>query len=127
MKHRPIQTLFILFLVTIFSATSSIIPAAEAVIIDTPEYLESKEPVTKEQLQIIFMREDVRAQLVALGVDPGDAEKRLNVLSSAELQHIQENIDTLPAGSSVLAVLGVVLIVLIVLELLGVTNVFTKL
>jgi hypothetical protein len=72
-----------------------------------------------------LMRDDVRVQLEALGVNPRDALERVDALTSAELAQLQSHLDDLPAGGDVLAVLGVVLVVLLVLELLGVTNVFT--
>lgn len=72
-----------------------------------------------------LLRDDVRTQLEALGVDPAAAIDRVDSLTSAELAQLQAHLDDLPAGGDVLAVLGVLLVVLLVLELLGVTNVFT--
>ena len=73
----------------------------------------------------VLMRDDVRAQLEALGVRPQDALERVAALTDRELAELESRLDELPAGGSVLGVLGVLLVVLIVLELLGVTNVFT--
>jgi hypothetical protein len=46
-------------------------------------------------------------------------------LSDAELIALAENLEELPAGG-LLGVLGVVFVVLLILELVGVTNIFTK-
>lgn len=75
----------------------------------------------------LLMRDDVRGQLEALGVDPRAALDRAASLTDRELAQLQARLDELPAGGNVLGVLGVVLVVLLVLELLGVTNVFTGL
>lgn len=75
----------------------------------------------------VFMREDVRNRLETLGVDPARALERVQALTDAELAELDERLETLPAGGSVLGILGAVLVVLIILELLGVTNVFTSL
>lgn len=71
-------------------------------------------------------REDVRTAMIDLGVDPREAEQRVDALTLDELVMLEQQIDNLPAGG-VLAALGVVLVVLIVLEVLGVTNIFNHL
>jgi hypothetical protein len=76
-----------------------------------------------------LQRDDVRAQMVLLGVDPEEAQLRVEALSARELNLLAQQIDELPAGAGaggVLAVIGVVFIVLLVLELVGVTNVFSR-
>lgn len=73
-----------------------------------------------------LLREDVRAQLEALGVAPAEAAERAARLSPTELATLQQRIDALPAGG-IVEVIGVVFVVLLVLELVGVTNVFTGL
>ncbi|MES9975235.1 PA2779 family protein [Candidatus Thiodiazotropha sp. LNASS1] len=80
-----------------------------------------------DRIRSTMTRDDVRSTLVGMGVNPAEAELRLDALTDAELVMLNQQIDELPAGGSVLGVLGAVLIVLIVLELLGVTNVFTRL
>lgn len=84
---------------------------------------ERSETVTR--ISSVLMRDDVRAQLEGLGVDPQHAVERVAALTDAELAELDARLDQLPAGGSVLGVLGVLLVVLLVLELLGVTNVFT--
>ena len=80
------------------------------------------------RVSAIMMREDVSAALVRMGVDPAQAMERVKALTPAELARLEGELDRLPAGGvGVIEVLGVVAVVLIVLELLGVTNVFTKL
>lgn len=80
-----------------------------------------------DRIRSAMTRDDVRSTLVGMGVNPAEAELRLDALTDAELVMLNQQMDELPAGGSVLGVLGAVLIVLIVLELLGVTNVFTRL
>jgi hypothetical protein len=79
-----------------------------------------------ERLQGLLAREDVAQELVRRGVDPAAASERVAALTEAELATVAAQIDTLPAGAGVVEVIGVVFVVLLVLELLGVTNVFTK-
>jgi hypothetical protein len=123
---RAATRFLILILVTTFFSTSVLVPAARSATIDTTTYLTHSENPTKAQLEALFTREDVRKQLVSLGVDPRDAANRLDSLTSEELALLQERMDNLPAGANLLAILGIVLVVFIVLELVGITDVFTE-
>lgn len=124
--HRIVTKLFIIQLLVSVITVSVLAPASRAAIIDTQTVLSQQHSSTQAQLQNILAREDVREQLIAYGVDPSDADLRIAALTDYELSELQQHIDDLPAGSSALAVLGAVFLVLIVLELIGVTNVFSK-
>lgn len=127
MDSRCVRLSVLLF-AGIFLLTSIFVPAAGAKMIGTSMYLDRMDhhsPPT-EELQTLLTREDVREKLVALGVNPDDAARRIAALTPEEAAALQKRIHDLPAGSGVLSVLGVVLVVLIVLELVGVTNIFTK-
>lgn len=71
-------------------------------------------------------REEVRQAMERLGVDPLDADTRIASLSDAELAQLQGQLDSLPAGGSFFAVVGIVFVVLLILDLVGVTNVFSR-
>ena len=79
-----------------------------------------------DELQQAMLRDDVRQALVALGVTPEAAQERIATLTDQELLALEQQIDTLPAGGSLLAVIGVVFVILLILDLTGVTNVFTR-
>lgn len=78
------------------------------------------------RIQTQLTRDDLRAQFLSRGVSPAEVDARIAALSTEELQMLAQQLDELPAGGSVLAVVGVVFVVLLILELVGVTNVFTK-
>ena len=113
--------LVVFFLVTIW------LPGAKAAMIDTQSLIVSQEQGLQSDLQKALAREDVCRELEALGVDPLEVNARVAALTPEELQQLRERVDDLPAGSSALAVIGAVFVVLLVLELVGVTNIFTKL
>ncbi len=75
-----------------------------------------------------LVRDDVRQQLEALGIDPDEAAARADSLSDAEIMQIAGQLDELPAGQDALgAIVGAILVIFIVLlitDLLGLTNVF---
>ena len=78
------------------------------------------------RIQTQLARDDVRAQFLERGVSPTEVDLRIAALSTEELQTLSMQLDELPAGGSLLAVVGVVFVVLLILDLVGVTNVFTK-
>ena len=82
----------------------------------------------RDYLNRILAREDVRASLVAQGIDPLEAKARVDSLSDAEAVSLADQIEELPAGGSALGILvGALLIVFIVLlitDILGYTDVF---
>ncbi|HEX9206927.1 MAG TPA: PA2779 family protein [Steroidobacteraceae bacterium] len=71
-------------------------------------------------------RDQVRSEMVALGVDPSVVEARVARLTDSELRTLAERMDQMPAGGDALAVIGVVFLVLIILELVGVIDIFKK-
>jgi len=103
-------------------------PAAQAGLIGTQTLLELDRRETRiSRVNAALMRKDVQREMLDLGVSPSQVQERLAAISDAELRQIERQLSTLPAGGSVVAVVGVLFIVLIILEVLGVTNVFTKL
>ena len=81
------------------------------------------------QVQAFLARDDVRQQLAALGVDPGEADLRVAALSDDEISRIAGELDQLPAGEGLLTSLailaGVILLILVITDVAGITNVFT--
>jgi hypothetical protein len=121
LKKAGVFMLMISFLFTTFPA------AALAGLIGTDEILAADARSDRlSGIRDVLAREDVKAQMLELGVDPARVDARLNALTDTELAQLSAGIRDLPAGGDAVAVIGIVFIVLLILELLGVTNVFTK-
>jgi hypothetical protein len=71
-------------------------------------------------------REQVRAQLAAMGVDAARVDARIAAMTDAELASLAGEVEQLPAGGDALAVIGIVFLVLLILEAVGVTDIFKK-
>lgn len=71
-------------------------------------------------------QDGVQQQLVELGVDPANASERVAAMTTEELQTLHQQIEELPAGAGVIEVIGIVFVVLLILELVGVTNIFSR-
>ena len=116
------------FIVAICLTALPVLQTANAAIIQTETAIE----ITERQQQIdriddVLAQEAVQKILIDLGVDPADASARVQSLTAAELQMLEQELGELPAGGTgVVEVVGIVAIVLIVLELLNVTNFFTE-
>jgi hypothetical protein len=78
------------------------------------------------RVRATLARDDVRAALVARGVDPDAAAARVAALSDRQLADLATQLDELPAGGSALAVVGIVFLVLLILEVTGVIDIFKK-
>jgi hypothetical protein len=82
----------------------------------------------RDYLNRILAREDVRASLVAQGIDPPEAQARVDSLSDAEAVSLADQIEELPAGGSALGIivgaLLIVFIVLLITDIMGYTDVF---
>jgi cytochrome c1 len=105
------------------------IDAAHAALVTTGQAIEAGAAEgERDRVAAFLAREDVREQMVALGVDPVEAVNRVAGLSDAEVRQIAGHLDQLPAGQSAVgAVIGAALfifLVLLITDLLGLTNVF---
>ena len=93
--------------------------AAFAALVETETMLDmSRGQEARETLKQFTARKDVRSAIVAQGVDPLEADARLNSLSDVEVIQLADQIDQLPAGGDVLGLLVTVLVVVILVLLI---------
>ncbi len=109
------------------------LPVAKAAMISTDDVIgQSVANIDRERVEALLAREDVRAQMEALGVDPNMAATRVSGLSDSEVQQIVNKLDELPAGQDAAgAIIGAalaILLVLLITDILCLTKVypFTK-
>ena len=109
------------------------LPAVQAAMVSTESVISQSEiNAERERVLNLLARDDVRAQMEALGVDPAEAAERVAGLSDSEVQQIASRLDELPAGQDAAgAILGAVLAILVILlitDILCLTTVypFTK-
>jgi hypothetical protein len=97
--------------------------AAFAAMVDTETMLDiSRSQEARETLKQFMVRQDVRSAIVSQGLDPLEADARVNSLSDAEIIQLADQIDQLPAGGEALGllvtVLVIVILVLVIMRLL---------
>ncbi|MGE5154404.1 MAG: PA2779 family protein [Bdellovibrio bacteriovorus] len=103
------------------------LPAAQAGLVATQSALALEQREGRlERINAALLRDDVRTEMLRLGVAPSQVQERLAALTDQELQRIEGELDSLPAGGNVAAAIGITFIVLIILELVGVIDIFKK-
>ena len=82
----------------------------------------------RERVRAFLEREEVRGQLEALGVSPGEAQARVASLTDEEIARIDGRLSELPAGGDFVGLMVAILVgtvlVLLFADLLGFTDVF---
>ena len=102
---------------------------ASAEMISTDQVVEQAQVNEARATVDSFMaREDVKSQMESFGVDPSEAQARVDTLSDREAVDLAQRIDEAPAGQGVLGpVIGaavLIFLVLLITDLLGFTSVF---
>ncbi len=123
---RPVS----FFLVFSFLLLSFNVPTAQAKMVGTSAVIAGQQETSQRAQAASFLaREDVKQIMTQYGVDPVEAQKRIDSLSSEELSKVASAMDQLPAGGSAVgAVVGAALIVFVILlitDILGFTHVFS--
>lgn len=124
MNSSLMKRIIVLLVSVSFFSTYSL-PAWSGIVTTDQLLQQQLEVLNKSSLVAMLDRDDVRQQLVERGVDPDYAKARIAALSDAQIEELKDNIDTLPAGSSVVGILVAVLLVLVILDIIGVTNIFS--
>jgi hypothetical protein len=121
--EKSVSLLMTLLLLLITAPVHSVLAA----MVGTEAILVNKDTQNaRDRLRSFLDREAVQSQLTARGIDPAEAQARVDSLSDTEVMQITDKIDQLPAGGSfwgtVLYLAIIAFIVLVVLELLGYTD-----
>ena len=82
----------------------------------------------RDYLNNLLARKDIQAALVSQGIDPQEAQARIDSLSDAEVNDIVNKLDKLPAGGGVLETILIiaflVFLILLLTDIAGYTDVF---
>ena len=81
---------------------------------------------SRERVEAFVTRAEVAQQLKAFGVDEAGIAARIAGLTPAELLALESHMAHDVAGGDALGIIGAVFLVLLILELVGVTDVFSK-
>lgn len=96
-------------------------------LIGTGAVVAQQNPQQARMLNRFLDSSEVREQLLSMGVPAKAVQARIASLTESELQQLNQQINSLPAGGNVLGIIGAVFVILIILELVGITDIFKKL
>ena len=98
---------------------------AQAQMISTDTAIErSIADMDRAYLMDELQRDDVRDEMIRMGVSPDEAEARLAALSDAEVARLIRQAETDKAGADIVGTLATIFIILLVTDLLCFTRIF---
>ncbi len=123
-SRRPARYLGVLLILALFNL--GLVQPVAAAMVSTPALLSQAQTAQQRaELRDMLQREEVRAQLVSLGVEPDAALARVDVLSAEEVATLHQQMEELPAGGGVAGTIVLILLVLAVTDILGWTDVYS--
>jgi hypothetical protein len=122
---KPIGFLLAIFMFMLSGPYQS----AMAAMIETEAVVDSERAHNaREYLKTFLAREDVKSTLVSQGIDPQEAQNRIDSLTEEEARLVADQLDQIPAGggffTTLLIVVFLVFIILLVTDITGYTDIF---
>ncbi len=114
--------LSVLLSITLISLTFS--NSQAAMIANDVVIAQTQHHSARAELLRTVQREDVKQQLLNMGVSPAVIESRINMMTHEEIAQLNQQIDELPAGGDILGVLLVIFIVFVITDVIGATDIF---
>lgn len=102
----------------------SLTSAQAALVTNELVIAQAQQHSAKVQLLQTVNRDDVREQLLAMGVNQEDITSRIDLMTHEEIAQLNQQIDELPAGGDLLGVILVIFIVFIITDVIGATDIF---
>lgn len=114
----------VLLILALFSL--GLVQPVTAAMVSTQSLL-AQQQATQQRLELrdMLQRDEVRAQLVSLGVEPDAALARVDVLTDEEVATLHQQIEDLPAGGGVAGTIVLILLILALTDVLGYTDVYS--
>ncbi len=123
-RATAVLTAFVLLFLQLWSAA----PIQAALVTSAQAFSQIEADDHRSRLRTLLDRDDVCRQLQQWGVDPAEAQARVDSLDEAELARLADRLDSLPAGSGAIEVIVIsaliVFLVLLFTDIAGYTDVF---
>ncbi len=102
----------------------SITLPVQAAMISTPDVIQSQQSAyDREQLSSMLERDDVKQQLLSMGVAPETVQDRVNSMTDFEIAQLNEQINDMPAGG-ILGAIVLIFVVFVITDAIGATDIF---
>ena len=122
---KPGSLFLAILMITVFTPYQTVL----AKIISTETVIEvGRAHEARMYVNSVLAREDVMASLISQGIDMTEAKARVDYLTDSEIVSLADQIETAPAGGSVVGIIVgaavVTFIVLLITDILGYTDIF---
>ena len=122
---KPGSLFLAILMITVFTPYQTVL----AKIISTETVIEvGRAHEARMYVNSVLAREDVMASLISQGIDMTEAKARVDYLTDLEIVSLADQIETAPAGGSVVGIIVgaavVTFIVLLITDILGYTDIF---
>jgi len=125
MLNRLRRCRFLTALLAVSILFVSVQPAVNAAIVSTPDLVATEQSqIGREYLLDALEREEVRTALTSQGVDLEMAKARVSSMTDEEVRALNQRMDEMPAGGSIVGALVLVFLVLLFTDIMGWTDVF---
>jgi hypothetical protein len=114
------------FFATLLSLSLLMLPlgSAQSAMIGNSQLLDGSGNTDRNTLLQTLDRDEIRARLTQLGVDPEAVKVRVSQMTPQEVATLNQRIADLPAGGDALGVILVIFVVFIITDALGATDIF---
>ncbi|MEJ2393525.1 MAG: PA2779 family protein [Candidatus Thiodiazotropha sp.] len=114
------------FFATLLSLSLLMLPlgSAQSAMIGNSQLLDGSANTDRNTLLQTLDREEIRARLTQLGVDPEAVKVRVSQMTPQEVATLNQRMADLPAGGDALGVILVIFVVFIITDALGATDIF---
>ncbi|MDH5301970.1 MAG: PA2779 family protein [Gammaproteobacteria bacterium] len=109
---------------TCFSLSAVLVPVSQAAVIGTQQYAQINQSIDKGQLQAFVAQNDVKQQLISLGVSPEQVQARVDAMTDEEVQQLAGQLQQLPAGGDIVGLLIFFFVLFVITDMLGATDIF---
>ncbi len=102
-----------------------LVSGANAALVSTSDMLVEHQQFENTQAVRDFVnRDDVKQQMLDLGVSPQDVDSRINSMTATELAQLNANLQHAPAGAGVVGIVLTIFIVFVITDVIGATDIF---
>jgi hypothetical protein len=108
-----------------FTPFAVAVPTSQAAIIDTDVIISgSHAQSNRAHLIGSLNRTELRDQMLSAGINPDQLQERIAHLSDKEVAVLNEQLDSLPAGGSLIGYSVFIFLVLLMTDIMGYTEIF---
>ncbi len=110
---------------SLFLVSGLFVSTAQAAVVSSTDMLvEQHQFESKQSLKAFVDLDEVKSQLLELGVSADDVNARIDAMTADELAQLNATLQDAPAGAGIVGVALTVFIVFVITDVIGATDIF---